>query len=357
MNLPVCRSLALLLTVVLLVSAAAAAAEETVPLRPKFKTGQVFHIERITETEQEMKGGQFGKAGVKNTICDVLGILEKTRETSRERTVLSLTFKKAAFGGTLAMIGKVDFDSDQPDEGQSPMLAPIFRPIVGMGLTVQLDHDYTAVKVSGAEKMVAKIEKGNVAGNMLWSEFREGFNNEAFKGSLGNAQFVLLPNREVKVGERWKRSVEHPTVKTGRVREEYEVTLEKISNEGGRRAAHLSYTAALTPVEPPKAAGPAQYELKSGTLSGTAVFDCELGRIVRREENQKRTLHVTIPAAGAAGAIEVTAKSKLTMTLSPAEAEPKAKSGDAAKKKTTKDKQPAKKKAKQKKTSSTDDAE
>jgi len=348
----------LLVFAMLTVSAVAArAAEETVLLRPKFSTGRAYYVERITETEQQMKGGQFGRVGMKSSIRQVSGLLERTRETSPERTVLDLTFKKIAFGGTLAMLGELHFDSDQPEDDLSPVLAPIFRPMLGMKVTVELDRNQAAVRVRGGEKIVAKIEQGKVAGNMLWPELREGLSNEALKGSFGGDQFVLMPNREVKVGERWTRSAEYAGVKTGPLEEEYEVTLEKTSNEGGRRLAHLSYTGTVKQVGPPLTKGPAEYQLKSGTLRGTAVFDCELGRIIRREENQQKTLLITIAGAGDAGKIEIAAEVKQSMTLSPTEEGANTKSGKAAKKKATKDKPPAKKKPAGRKTPSANDGE
>ncbi len=349
-----CRFL-VVFTMLMAFSAVNTAAEETVLLRPKFKTGQAYYVERITESEHQMKGGQFGKAGAKNSIRKVLGLLEKTKETSPDRTVLELTYKKIAFSGTLAMHGKLDFDSDQSEDSLSPMLAPLFRPMIGMKVTAELDQDYTAVKLTGGDKIIAQIEKGNVARNMLWPEMREGLSNTALKGSLIDDQFVLVPNREVKVGERWMRSVESPGATTGPVRDEYEITLERISNEGGHRLAHLSYTGTTKQAGPPLTKALAEYKLKSGTFRGTAVFDCELGRIVRREENLQRTLLVTIAAAGDAGKIEVAIDSKVTMSLSPARERAKTKSGDAAKKKSARKKSSTKKNTVEKKPSSADD--
>lgn len=126
-------------------------------------------------------------------------------------------------------VGKheMTFDSEGPAEKNSERLAGILRPMLNARIVIRLDAEGKVAEVSGLDAMWEKITERNKSLAPLLTEMRKSLGDAMVRNLLVRAN-VLMPGKEVAVGDSWQAATELPIPMVGPVQAEYRCTLAKV---------------------------------------------------------------------------------------------------------------------------------
>ena len=289
---------------------------ESVMLKRQYTPGRVSYIESQTEIEQDISG--LPMPPMKFHMTQLYGLWEKIESATPDKTRIVLTYDRAARTVEAPMMGEVEFDTDDPGyEEAAPQLGTVLKPMIGMELTMELDKDGKVVALSGVDAINKKVSEKAVA-SMHWEQMKEEFTDERGKETWGTGPLLIYPNKKVKVGDTWKASLSIVRPMVGTIVTDYEYKVDRIGIENGRDIVSISIagvTSRATDVkkdaeskeevskeEGKQDSDAAQEETKeaapeaeiSGIVSGTAIYDVQLGRIVRRASDSKVDIRVPL---------------------------------------------------------------
>lgn len=246
-------------------------AKKKVDLRPKFKKGDKhrFNFKLDQKTTQDLP--EVGKSEQAVTQDFDLSLTVKESDPEKGAT-LELKYEriKMSLGGDV--FGDLSFDSSKPvaDDANNPAAA-IFRPIVGVTLTVETDPNGMITKVSGGESLGMTGAAG-MAGAFTGADLIKNMWGPILSGNRGGA--------EAAVGESWTNDTEIASP-MGKVRLKITSTLK--SHTGGKAAIDMDGSFVL---DGSSAAVPG-ITVKDSGLSGRAVWDTELGIVSTIDMTQK----------------------------------------------------------------------
>jgi hypothetical protein len=298
-----------------------AAYGQSIMLKPESEKGQKRYVERMSTATQAQ-----GRNKIK--INRVAGVVEEVLETSDEGTRFRLTLDREAF--SMGGPGAGSFDTDLPDGGQTAAWAVIFRPMIGVQMTMVVSPDLKVKSFKGVKALVKKVDK-SAADNPLWGQFRDNTNSAEYKASWGNSRLVLFPNKEVKEGDTWKGSFTQSDASLGELKNEYECKLDGITEKNGGKEATISYKLVVTKLRGPKKGKKGDagtVEFKSSAAEGTAVFDSTQGCFVKMTE--KGTTELELTMMGKQVPLTVTSDEKLSVISVEAREQSKAKRQQSA---------------------------
>jgi hypothetical protein len=160
---------------------------------------------------------------------------------------LNTAYKRISMNMSLPT-GEMAFDSDKPADGavdlqKNPMgvMNKMFGAMVGKSFTMKVDPEGKVIAISGLNEMGdAMVNSMGLNGEMKMQArqmFDQQFNEENMKQTFSQA-FNIFPNKEVKVGDKWEKSVtmngpmkaDAKTVYTVKDINEKEVTLDAASD-------------------------------------------------------------------------------------------------------------------------------
>jgi hypothetical protein len=312
----------------LLAVGSAPAGGQSILLQPKFEKGQKNYVERITSATQKR-----GRDSVQ--INGIFGVIEEVESAANDQTRFTLIIDRC--GMSVGGAAPVSFDTDLPDAGQTKELAAIFRPRVGMKMTMVVDKNLKVKSFKGVKAIVKKLDK-SAAGNLLWAKLRESVTAAEYKVMWGNSRLVLFPNKEVKVGDTWSGSFTQSDTRLGELKNEYSCKLDGVTEKDGAKEATVSYKVVVTKVGEPKKEGGHKFAFQSSESEGTAVFDSVRGCFVKINEKNSTTLDTEM--RGRQVPLTITGEEKLSVLSVKTRSEQREKrqqsEGEEAEKKTEK---------------------
>jgi outer membrane protein assembly factor BamB len=247
-------------------------------LKPRLDSPTESYVEIEADTVSKSKGPD-GKT-MESQNRSIYGVIEKT-VAKGDKVEFSLTLDRIlgfmGFGDAVKSL----YDTDEPDyEEASPMHKDAFEPILKSTFTVTLDKDGKALSTTGGEPIRKKLLALGDA-NYAAKQIAEGdLSDKQIKAVFGDRPLALYANKEVKVGDTWKKTVADEIPSVGRVNVEYDCKLDRVDKKDGRELVIISYKAKTkkdTSEKPEK--GQRLGEIDA-TTTGTAKFDPAIGRFV-----------------------------------------------------------------------------
>jgi hypothetical protein len=262
--------------VVILVAGLATAARAQAPLEWKLKKGDVFYLRNVTTTKQTLKA--LDKEVPQNSeLTVVLGfaVADQTPEGFLlKETVEEVTIK--------------------PEKGE-----PVSDDkIAGATFAILLSPKWEVLKFEGYDKLIDKLSGDDVA---VRQALQATLSEDALKKSVREAM-AFLPDRPVKEGDTWERTVEQPFGVLGTLRETRTYKLEGKEDQGGKKVDKITFTSAVDykPGKPDKALAyhVISGEMKADEAKGTVHFDAAAGRVVQIESHMKLRGRMVLSISG-----------------------------------------------------------
>lgn len=235
----------------------------------KFKEGDKFFVEAVTETKQTI------------TIEE-----KKTTSGSTVTTVSSFEVKKADAGSyTLEQtVEGVKVKPDKTDDlsvGTAGRFANILKG-AKFTFTINGAGKITSTKIEGYDELIKKLGGGNEAAEKGW---RALLPEESVRGQLSDI-FVPLPEKAVDKGAAWERA-ETQTVSGGTLKGDAVYTYQGKGKDGEEIGVSRKLSYEL-PKEAVSGVKVTKGDVKVEQATGTIVVDPASGRLVRSEQ----TTHV-----------------------------------------------------------------
>lgn len=236
----------------LVVSGSAVA--ESARIELKWEEGKTYH----TRQNMDMVMDMGAVKSVTSMTMEMKGkVAAHEKGVGVATSIDSVKTKTEAAGQTFS------YDSTK-EEGNSPHLVAEMEKVMKMQFTAVYDKTGKFVKV---EDIPAELQ--NV----------QGMDKKTLEANL-RQQSVLLPNKEVNVGETWKAKVASPIPGMGKdLNMTFDVKFDRLVKEGGRKIAKLSFTGVMEKTEVVEQGQKMTIEAKG--LSGTIDFDVNLGQIYK----------------------------------------------------------------------------
>jgi len=123
----------------------------------------------------------------------------------------------------------------------------------------------------------------------------------------GTSPLLIYPNKKVKVGDTWNATFSMDRHMVGTIVNNYQYKVDRIGTENGRNIVSILVTGVVSKGadaenEQKKDDDSAKDEVKknepkvevNGSISGTALYDVELGRIVKRSSDSKVDIKIPL---------------------------------------------------------------
>jgi hypothetical protein len=286
-----------------------------------------LYLELTDELEQS--------GGFRNSGRQTYGVLQKVNSTKDTKSTVDLTYDRVAISTSVPQ--PLDYDSDRPEQSrEAAALDPVFSAMVGKTISIEIGPDGRAAAIAGHEKMLEAIDR-RAGPTPQWTSLRPMMTAGVFKVQFWDKPHVLYPNREVKVADKWSTSLDAALPVVGMVKYEYECELKEIVSRDGRDVARVEFTGRIVmPAQPGEVlpAGPMKLRIESGKMSGTALFDVELGEFVSQSHETELVIAGTLPSSSPASqpaTLSIAQKSKALLRVMPPEERARQKRENAAK--------------------------
>lgn len=273
---------------------------QSVMIKPKFAAGDTIYIDQTREMKQKIENAPMGGGTMEIESLQVYGLNRKIESASDGGTKFSMTFDRVVQKYDSPMGGGT-FDSDNPgDEDANQMMSGPFKAIIGGTFRISLGTDGQVKECSGMKEILEKIQDA-APGNPMAMQLETEFSDERGKLTYWEAFFLLYPNKEVKVGDTWKKMHHDTLPRVGKVITNYEYKLDRLSEEAGRKVAVITYKTTMERDPSGKNEGEHNFfgenPVIKGSGGGTATYDIERGLVVKQVSNR----HVTIEGSPSGG--------------------------------------------------------
>jgi hypothetical protein len=249
----------------LLVAGLASPAAAQAPIEWKLKVGDQFYLRNVTITKQTLKA------------------LKKDVPQNSEQTVV-LGFKvEEKSGENLVLKETVEEVTIKPEKGD-----PVSdSKLVGASFLLTVSPKWEILKFDGYDKLIDKLAGDDPA---VRTALTATLPEEVFKKTVREAM-AFLPDRPVKDGDKWERTVDEPLGPLGSLSETRTYKLAGKEDVGGKKVDKITFTTAVTykagkKVENlPFYAVSGQMEVKEG--NGTVHFDAAASQLVQIKSDLK----------------------------------------------------------------------
>lgn len=300
MKTSIMNRLATWVVVFTLFSPAVIAADQA-QLEWKWTPGEVHRYTMTQDMDMTMEMGnlpeQAGAAGfgpnMKTTQHQVFTLKEEVKELSPEGTAtVEQTIESMKFDMDVPGMGKMSYDSENPDQSAHPM-APMAQPmtkLVGKSFTLVRDKTGKILEMRGMQELMEEMMAGfgnDPMSAQIKNQFSEMFKDENFE-SFNQCSFEALPAEAVGPGSSWGCTTSQSIPMLGQMQRDSTYTLEGYQTVDGMECADIAFTfkgdqdpSALSAGSNPMA----QFmEFKSMSLegSGNMLFAKEEGHLVKQ---------------------------------------------------------------------------
>jgi hypothetical protein len=233
----------------------------------KFKEGDKFYVEAVTDTKQTKV---------------IMGEEKKITSASTFTTVSSFVVKKADAGSyTLEQTVegvKVKLDKDDTAAGVAERFANQLKG-AKFTFTINAAGKITSDKIGGYDDLIKKLGGGSEAGEKA---VRTLLPEETLREEL-NVIFVPFPEKEVSKGATWNRD-EKLALPWGTLKGEAVYTYQGKGKDGEEISVSRKWTYEL-PKEGASGVKVTKGDVKVDQASGTIVVDPAAGRLIRHEQS------------------------------------------------------------------------
>jgi hypothetical protein len=261
---------------VLFLFALAVPAFAQAPLEWKLKKGDHFYLRNVTTTKQTLKA--VGKELTQNSeLTVVLGFT--VMDQSSEGLLLRETIEELTV---------------KPDKGD----AVSDDKLLGVSFDLLLSPKWEVLKFEGYDKLIEKLAGDDVSARQA---LQATVSEDSLKKTVREV-FAFVPDRPVKEGATWDRSVEEPFGVLGTLREARTYKLEGKADLGGKKVDRITFTSSVEykPGKPDKSLAyhVVSGEMKADEAKGTVYFDQTAGRLVQMESQTKLRGRMVLSISG-----------------------------------------------------------
>ena len=256
---------------------------QSVRIEPKHKAGETNYIEQNIEVTQKIEGGQIPGGSMEIGVNRVYGLTEKLEPASDGGAQIAMTFDRT--------MQKIDspfmsgaFDSDIPDEEESPMIAAPLKAMVGGTFKMEIDKEGKVKEFSGMKGILEKVEEV-AGGNPFMMQLRNELTDERGRSMYGEQLYLMYPNKEVSVGDTWAKTYHDVIPQVGKVISHYDYKLDRVGDENGRKVAMVSFTSKTEkdPSGKPVGEMPGMASSKvDGAAKGLITYDVDRGMVTKQ---------------------------------------------------------------------------
>lgn len=265
---------------------------QSVRIEPKNKSGETTYIEQDMDVHQKMEGGPMPGA-MEIDIKRVYGLNRKVEPTPDGGAKITMTFDRTMQKFDSPMMNGA-YDSDAPDDDDSPMLAGPFKAMIGGTFTMEVDKEGQVKDFSGMKKILEKVEDAS-GGNPLSGQLRGELTDERGKSTYGEQLYLMYPNKDVSVGDTWAKTFHDVLPQLGKVISHYDYKLDRIAEENGHKVAIVSYKSTTEKDESAKSddAMPGASTKVSGSGKGQLTYDVERGTVTKQTSDGHMNIEIT----------------------------------------------------------------
>ncbi|HKQ48211.1 MAG TPA: DUF6263 family protein [Phycisphaerae bacterium] len=271
----------------------AVAAADSVRLAPRIDAPTESYVEVSSDSVVKMTGPD-GKP-MEMSSRSIIGLLQKETKKGDEIAIEATIDRMLGFMAFTKTMQTL-YDTDDPDyEEASPMHRDAFTPIMNMPLKFSVDLGPAGPKgrnLNGAEAIRKKLTDLGEQNFVAKTLAEEAFGDRQVLSLFAETPMVLYPNREVKVGESWKKTQRDEIPSVGQVIFTYDCKLDQIEKAKGREVALVRFTGVIEKDADEKPAKDKRLGKIDGTFTGTAKFDVEQGRFVEIQSDTKSKMEV-----------------------------------------------------------------
>lgn len=298
-------------------------AAEKIDLRPHFKPGQNRYVEITDATVQQVSGAMIGNKPMTSRNRSVFGFFEEVLKSTDKLTQVRLTFDRRAVEVDHPMAGQMKYDTDNetPDAQPDPV-GQALNPWIGQSVVLTIDPQGKVVQIDGIDKLRATLAKA--AGGTASQQDEQLLTKDFLGTRLFEARYLVLPNREVAVGEEWTETARVPAAPLGTLISKYKCKLEKVEQRGDRKVAVIHYQVETTLDKSnaqPAAPGRPQPKIRQIRGEGTLYVDAATGLPIEQKSKSKAEIELSAEGPdGSKGAMKldiVNDSEFLVRTLSP----------------------------------------
>jgi len=267
-----------------LAAMAAPARAQSVMLKPKHTAGQKQYIEQHTEVTQNIRGGMMPGEGMEIKVDRIYGLWKQVESASDDGVKVTMTFDRAMQKVDSPMM-EAAFDSDAPGgDDESQAIADSLNAMIGGKFKLDIGNDGEVKKCTGMGEILDKVEDAGT-GSPFTMQLRNELTDERARVTYGEQLYLMYPNKEVKVGDTWKKVHRDTIPQVGKTVSHYEYKLDRISEENGHKVAVITYTNDVEKDNSGKPAGemPGMSTKLKGSFTGTVTFDIDRGEVIRSE--------------------------------------------------------------------------
>lgn len=264
-------------------------------LRFDMQKGKGYDYEMITSMDQEIMGQQM------QMDMNMYYSLEVKNDSGGLKTIESQVDRFKMKSSIMGM--NIDVDTDNPppateDKNPIAMVQKLFGAIKGQRFLMQVNPEGKVEKVTGFEEMAQSIVDSlgvdEADKEQMKKQFSDQFNSKS-AGEQFERMWYIFPNKEVKVGDSWEKTMSLGGNMPGVYHSTYKVT----DIEGDMVTLEES-----TKVDSDLKENDGKGSL-TGDIKGTIVVDSRSGLVVNSDQDMKFT------ASGGGMNFEMKAKSKV----------------------------------------------
>ena len=279
-------------------AAAAAQSADPVELKVKWPVGNRYTQRLTVNSSSETTVAQSPKPIGQNVKMEQEYTLEATKEREKGGKEVELivrsTEMEVTSGGKVVM--SVDTQGEASgSEADNPLIAS-YRQLIGTRIRYLLDQSNRVQKVEGLKEFVDKAAARAPA--QAKGMIRSMFSDDYFKQIVDYAR--SLPPKPVKPGDTWPVVTDVSMGPMGIIKADFSYTYKGMEEREKRSCALMDFTGTLTLKAPPAngATMGTTVNIESGTMTGKAWFDPELGSMVEMDMDQTLLMKVnyTLPA-------------------------------------------------------------
>jgi Family of unknown function (DUF6263) len=284
------------------------------PLRYRWTKGEARRYRIVQDTMSQMSAPGIGDMTVSNSISQV-HLLTPTAVGDDGQVTLEAKIESMKMSIDSQMMS-VRYDSAEaaPTDPVGAEIAKGLAPMIGATLTVVLGPDGTAKNVTGAAKILEKMQPAlGAAASALGTGLDSLISDASIAGSY-NQGFLLLPSKPVREGDTWTVTFKMPNPLGDQTITKV-FTLRGTETVDGRSLTKMTFTA-TTKVAAGASLGPMTIQVSDASGDGEVLFDRALG-LVRRAV-MRQTMPMTMNMTGPDGtpmSIANTVKSTSTLEL------------------------------------------
>ncbi|MCD6303761.1 MAG: hypothetical protein J7M21_02225, partial [Planctomycetes bacterium] len=174
----------------------------------------------------------------------IVAHLKVSRPDSQGNRTIELTYKRfkqsAGFGPTTR-----EFDSADPQLGQDPMTARLFKHLLKARITVVLDPEGKVKAVRGLEKLLDGLTGNDPKAAQIMAVLKKQFEEESIKQLVGQTS-VFMPAGGVCVGESWTKQSRMNLPFVGQMTVNRHFKLKSVESTPAGKIAKIDYKAAMS---------------------------------------------------------------------------------------------------------------